>query len=230
MPYTYYFILNMKAYPTAFTDTALRIAEAAARLQESMERTRILLAAPAPMAPIIAERFDGVILQHMDPVGYGARTGYLPVDALEHLPVAGTLVNHSEHKLPYRDVARVVETARRLGKIVVACADTPGEAAGLAYLEPTAIAVEPPELIGTGIPVSRAKPEVVRGAVEAVERARPGVPVLAGAGISGPEDVEAAVRLGAQGVLVASAVMKAEDPVGMLEKLVIALDDAAARA
>jgi len=220
-------IVNMKAYPSAFGEAALELARAAARLQEELSRTRVLLAAPQAVALLLArEHPGGVILQHVDPVGFGAHTGFLPADALKLLDVEGTLVNHSEHKLVYRDVARVVEAAKAAGKAVVACADTPGEAAGLAYLKPTAIAVEPPELIGTGVPVSRAKPEVIEAAVEAVARVDPSIPVLAGAGISGPEDVEAAVRLGARGVLVASAVMKAPRPWEAMEKLARALDEA----
>ncbi len=217
-------IINMKAYHTAFGEVAYELARAAARLESRLSKARILLAPPSPLALELAKIHEGIILQHVDPIGYGAHTGYIPAQALEKLPVAGTLVNHSEHKLPYRDVAAVVEAAKKAGKIVIACADTPGEAAGLAYLGPTAIAVEPPELIGTGIPVSKAKPEVITGAVKAVESIDPSIPVLAGAGISGPEDVVAAVKLGARGVLVASAVMKAPDPAGVMEKLALALE------
>ncbi len=220
-------IVNMKAYPKAFTEEAFALARAASELESRLSRVRVLLAVPAPMAVALAGVHDGVLLQHVDPVGFGAHTGFIPAEALGSLPVAGTLVNHSEHKVTYRDAARIIEAVRDAGKIVVACADTPGEAAGLAYLKPTAIAVEPPELIGTGTPVSRARPEVITGAVEAVHRVDPEIPVLAGAGITSGEDVVAAVRLGAAGVLVASAVMKAARPAEAMEKLALALEEAA---
>jgi triosephosphate isomerase len=74
------------------------------------------------------------------------------------------------------------------------------------------VAVEPPELIGTGRPVSKVKPEVVRDAVSGVHGVNPDVRVFCGAGISSGEDARVALELGAEGVLVASCVTKAEDP------------------
>jgi triosephosphate isomerase len=85
------------------------------------------------------------------------------------------------------------------------------------------IAVEPPELIGTGIPVSKAKPEVVSGTVELVKRVNPKVVVLCGAGITAGEDVAAALRLGAEGVLVASGIVKAKDQYNVLRQFAEAI-------
>ena len=219
-------MVNYKAYPHAFTLNGEKVAEAARRLRGELSKTRIILAVPAPLVYKIHSIYDDIYLQHVDPVEPGSRTGYIPARALEWLPVTGTLVNHSEHKLPYRSVAMIIEQARDAGKEVVACADTPGEAAGLAYLRPKAVAVEPPELIGTGIPVSRARPEVITGSLEAVEKTGTGVPVLAGAGITSAEDVRVAVRLGARGVLVASAIIKSKNPGEKLRELAVGLDTA----
>ena len=87
----------------------------------------------------------------------------------------------------------------------------------IAEFSPDFLAYEPPELIGTGIPVSKTKPEVVRRTVEIVKRVNPKVKVLCGAGISSGEDVKKALELGTKGVLVASAVVKAKDPKSVLE-------------
>jgi triosephosphate isomerase len=84
--------------------------------------------------------------------------------------------------------------------------------AAAAALKPDMIAVEPPELIGTGVPVSKAKPEVVSGTVEVVKQINPDVVVLCGAGITNGGDVAAALNLGTKGVLVASGIVKAKDP------------------
>jgi triosephosphate isomerase (EC 5.3.1.1) len=64
------------------------------------------------------------------------------------------------------------------------------------------VAIEPPELIGTGRAVSRVAPDVVRRGVEAVRSVSGDVKVLCGAGVTNGEDVRAALRLGAVGVLV----------------------------
>jgi triosephosphate isomerase len=67
--------------------------------------------------------------------------------------------------------------------------------------------------------VSKARPELVSEAVEAVQKVNPNVKVLCGAGITNGDDVTAAMRLGSEGVLVASGVVKAEDPFKKLEDL-----------
>jgi triosephosphate isomerase len=102
----------------------------------------------------------------------------------------------------------------------VVCANNPDQVAAAAALGPDAVAVEPPELIGTGTPVSGADPDIVEDAVAAAERVDPDVDVYCGAGISTGEDVVAARELGADGVLLASGVAKAEDPRAALEALV----------
>ena len=90
----------------------------------------------------------------------------------------------------------------------------------MAALAPDAVAVEPPELIGTGTPVSSADPAIVKEAVAAADGVDEDLDVYCGAGISTGEDVRAARELGAAGVLLASGVAKAEDPRAALENLV----------
>lgn len=219
-------IVNYKAYEEAYTRPGVIIGEAARGLRGKLSATRIILAVPAPLLYKMTTIYDDVYLQHVDPVPTGAYTGYTPAKALQYLPVTGTLVNHSEHKLDYRSVSKIIGDAKSVGREVAACADTPGEAAGLAHLKPDMIAVEPPELIGSGIPVSKAKPEVIVSGVEAVHGVDPSIIVLAGAGINGGEDAVRALQLGARGVLVASAIVKAGDPAAKLEEIATAMDSA----
>ena len=215
--------VNFKVYESAFGERALLIARGAREVQSTMSRVRIILAVPSLTVGRIAGVYEDVFLQHVDPVGLGAHTGYTPVESLPLEGVKGTIVNHSEHKVKYRELEAVISRAREAGVETIACADTPGEAAGIAYLNPTMIAVEPPELIGTGIPVSKAKPEVITRGVKAVKKIAE-IPVLAGAGITTGEDAERAVQLGAHGVLVASTIMKAGDPIKRLEELATSLE------
>jgi len=52
----------------------------------------------------------------------------------------------------------------------------------------------------------------VAGTVEKVREVNPNVTVLCGAGVKNGEDVRKAIELGTEGVLLASGVVKAEDP------------------
>jgi len=78
------------------------------------------------------------------------------------------------------------------------------------------VAVEPPELIGTGRAVSKENPEIVTESVKRVRRVNASVGILCGAGISTGEDVYAALKLGTTGILVASGVVKAPKPEDVL--------------
>jgi triosephosphate isomerase len=100
--------------------------------------------------------------------------------------------------------------------ISVVCSNNAAVSEVAAILKPDMVAVEPPELIGTGIPVSKAKPEVVSGTVKLVRQVNRDVIILCGAGITQGEDVAAALRLGTEGVLVASGIVKAKDPYKVL--------------
>jgi len=98
----------------------------------------------------------------------------------------------------------------------VVCTNNIATSTAAAALEPDTIAVEPPELIGSGIPVSKAQPEVVSNTVNSVRNLNKEVHLLCGAGISTGEDVKAAIKLGTEGVLLASGVVKAKDPKAVL--------------
>ena len=108
----------------------------------------------------------------------------------------------------------IEETVRRLAErrlVAVVCAADVATARRLAETQPPYIAVEPPELIGGDRAVSTAKPEVVSGTVAAVHEVSPTTRVLCGAGVHDRHDVARALELGAEGVLVASAVTRAPD-------------------
>jgi triosephosphate isomerase len=84
---------------------------------------------------------------------------------------------------------------------------------------PEFLAIEPPELIGSGRAVSKARPELITETAAALAKAGYSGRLLCGAGIVSGDDVSAAIRLGTQGILVASSVVKAQDPHAKLREL-----------
>lgn len=158
----------------------------------------------------------------MSPVEPGSNTGSTLAERLAANGAEGTLINHSERRLRLADIDAAITAAERTGLETIVCANNPEQIAAVAELGPDAVAVEPPELIGTGTPVSQADPDIVRDAVEAAESVDPDIDVLCGAGITTGEDVAAAEELGATGVLLASGVAKADDPAAVLRDLVSA--------
>ena len=118
------------------------------------------------------------------------------------------------------DIAEIVKKTKEEDIISCVCTNNIETSVAAATFSPDFVAVEPPELIGTGIPVSKADPEVVEGSVSKVKAINKDVKVLCGAGISTGEDMAAAIELGAEGVLLASGIIKAESPKDALLDLV----------
>ena len=118
------------------------------------------------------------------------------------------------------DIDEVVKLCKNNDIESCVCTNNIETSKAVATLAPTAVAVEPPELIGTGIPVSQAQPEVVEDTVKQVKAINKKVKVLCGAGITTGDDMKAAMDLGADGVLLASGIIKAESPKEALLDLV----------
>lgn len=200
-------VINMKNYAEAAGGGAGRMAEAAGRAA-ARHGVRVAVAPPLHLLHEAAGRGADVLAQHADDAGAGGTTGSVAPELLARAGVAGSIINHSERRVAEGTVAAVVGRLRALGMASVACAAGAEEAGRLARLGPDYVAVEPPELIGTGRSVSSERPGLIREAAEAVAAAG-GPRLLCGAGIASAGDVRAARRLGAAGVLVASGVVRA---------------------
>jgi triosephosphate isomerase len=148
----------------------------------------------------------------------GGFTGHILAESVKEAGAVGTLINHSERQLKLSEIDELVKLAHEKGLLSCVCANNPNVSAAVAALKPDIMAVEPPELIGTGIPVSKAKPEIITSTVKLVRKTNSDVILLCGAGISHGEDVTAALRLGTQGVLVASGIVKAKDPYAIMHE------------
>jgi triosephosphate isomerase len=212
-------LVNLKAYPC----DPVAVAEAARDVSEETG-VRVAIAPQGAHLSAVAETGVETWAQHVSPVEHGSHTGSTLAEAVDDAGASGTLVNHSENRLKLADVDASVRAAERAGLETIVCANNPEQIAAAAALGPDAVAVEPPELIGTGTPVSKADPDIVRDAVAAASAVDESVDVLCGAGISTGDDVVSAQDLGASGVLLASGVAKADDPRAALEDLVAPLE------
>jgi len=205
-------IVNYKTYSEATGKKAVNLS----KIAEEVSMESGVNVGVAPQFVDIASIADAVSIpvfsQHIDPITPGSFTGHILLESVKEAGAVGTLINHSERRLKMFDIEAIITKTRESDLVSVVCTNNAAVSAAAAALKPDMIAVEPPELIGTGIPVSKSKPEVVSGTVELVKRINPDVVTLCGAGITRGEDVTAALRLGTEGVLVASGIVKAKDP------------------
>ncbi|MBU3968527.1 MAG: triose-phosphate isomerase [Euryarchaeota archaeon] len=213
-------VVNFKTYAESTGEKAVSMA----RYCEEVSHAHGVSIVAVPQIPDIYRVACSVKIpvyaQHIDGVGAGSFTGHVTADCILAAGACGTLINHSERRILLSDIDSAVRAAKKAGLTTIVCTNNIAVTSAAATLSPDFVAIEPPELIGSGIPVSKADPDIVRGAVAAVKKINPEVEVLCGAGISKGEDVAAALELGTSGVLLASGVIKAKDPRAALLDLV----------
>jgi triosephosphate isomerase (TIM) len=213
-------ILNFKTYLESTGNNALKLAMASEIVSEETGVNIVI----APQSPDIYKLSNEVKIpvfaQHVDAVDAGGHTGSSLIECIKEAGAVGCLVNHSEQRMKLADMDVVVKKAQEKDMVSVLCTNNIETSAAASTLKPDFVAIEPPELIGSGIPVSKAEPEIVEGTVDIIHEINPKISVLCGAGISTGEDMRAAMDLGAEGVLLASGIIKAKDPKEALLNLV----------
>jgi len=218
-------IVNFKTYLQATGDQALSLSRTADHV--SLETGAAIGVAPQAINLMeIANAVDvPVFAQHIDPYEPGSHTGAMLAETVKASGAVGTLINHSEKRMLLAKVERAIQRASKVGLATVVCTNNAAVSQAAAVLSPTMVAVEVPELIGTGRAISKVRPEVVTRTVDLIRKTNSSVHILCGAGISSGEDVSAALKLDTEGVLLASAVVCAKDP----EKILFEMASAAVR-
>ena len=200
-------IINFKNYDEASASNTVKLARAAEKVAEKL-KAEIIVAPPQPALALVAKSVSvPVFAQHVDSEKEGATTGYFVPEVAKSFGAIGSLINHSEHRIELKSIALIVERMRKLGLISVVCARTPHEVMEMSVFEPDYVAIEPPELIGTGKAVSKENPAIISKSIDA---AGSRTKIICGAGITDKTDVKAAIKLGSRGILVASGVVKAK--------------------
>lgn len=212
--------LNLKAYREGFGKKAIELAKIATSVSER-SGTYIAVAVNFLDIPSVAREVDiDVFAQRIDAVEFGAFTGAVNAEMIKEYGAKGSLLNHSERRMKLADIDFCISKLRKLQMVSIVCTNNVSTTKAVSALKPDFVAVEPPELIGSGIAVSKAQPEIVEKAVKSAKEICREVRVLCGAGITKHEDYVRALELGADGVLIASGIVKAKDQKKALEELV----------
>ena len=218
-------IVNYKTYSEATGKKAVQLSKAA---EDASKESGVNIGV-VPQYVDIKSVCDAVSIpvfaQHIDPIVPGSSTGHVLLESVKEAGAIGTLINHAEMQLKLADIETIVARVREADMVSVVCTSNAAVSEAAAALSPDIISLEPPELIGTGIPVSKSKPDAVTKMVALVKHVNPSVVTLCGAGITKGEDVTAALKLGTRGVLVASGIVKAKDQRKVLMDFADALNE-----
>ncbi len=215
-----FILVNVKTFREGMGNRAHMIANAAQLVAHESGATIGIAPSYIDLHPICHHFAIPVYAQHVDGYEPGAHTGHITADAIKLAGAAGSMVNHSERRLTLADIEASVRALQAQKLTAVVCSNNEATSAAAAALAPEYVAIEPPELIGSGVSVSKANPEIIRKSVAAVHAVNAKVRVLTGAGIQSGDCVRIAVDLGTDGVLLASSVVKAKEPADVLRDLV----------
>ena len=158
-----------------------------------------------------------VYAQHVDFQESGRGTGFVTPEAIISTGANGSLLNHSEHKIPMKNIRKTIKRCNELGLKLIVCASSLSEIDLLKKLNPFAIAFEDKKLIATGKSVTEYRQDEIKKFVQHLDGTE--IIPLCGAGITSGKDVAAALVLGCKGVLVASAVANSEEPEKFLKEI-----------
>jgi triosephosphate isomerase len=211
------FIINCKNYEEIAGDNILKFVKIAQSVSKKYN-VKIAVAPPQHLVGLVAKSSIPIFAQHVDVSKIGSTTGFMVPELLKKSGVKGSIINHSEHRIPPKDIEILVTKLRELKMISVLCVKDVAEAKKYSKLNPDYIAIEPPELIGSGKAVSKEKPELITRAVSAVKSSKNSTKLLCGAGIVSGDDVSAAIDLGSVGILVASGIVKAKNWTKIIEE------------
>ncbi|MFB5599227.1 MAG: triose-phosphate isomerase [Nitrososphaeraceae archaeon] len=202
-------ILNFKNYLEISGEKTLELAYISKEVSKKYN-IDIILAPPIPTIYYLNKSIDlPIISQHVDNENLGSTTGYIIPELAKSYGAIGSLINHSEHRLDYKTIEQLVNRLKTLDMISIVCASDVIEVGIFAKFNPDMIAIEPPELIGTGKAVSKVRPSVItESVVEAKKYSRS--KIICGAGIVDKSDIIGAIGLGSQGILIASGIVKSK--------------------
>ena len=201
------FVINFKNYPEISGEKTVELARAAEMASRSLG-SEVIVAPPQAALALVAKSVSiPVICQHLDDAPTGSTTGFFLAELAKSYGASGSLINHSEHRLGLESISNLVAKLRKLDMTSIVCAGTAAEVAKISRMEPDFIAIEPPELIGSGKAVSRENPAIITESVAACSGSSS--KLICGAGISEKVDVSRAMELGSRGILLASGIIKA---------------------
>lgn len=182
-------------------------ADAAAHEHDITVALTVPIAMIAPIASLRTRTL--VVAQGMDIEEAGPSVGRVTAEAILDAGADGVMLNHDACPLDDDALTAAVRRARDAGLSTIVCASTEAEALRAARLGPTAVLLEPSDLIGTGGVSQRPWIPAVNAALHRME---PRVLAMHAGGVASPDAARSVMAAGADGTGSTSGVLAAADP------------------
>ncbi|MBW3021125.1 triose-phosphate isomerase [Candidatus Woesearchaeota archaeon] len=204
------YIINFKTYKEGTGKNALKLI----KQLESTKMDPILCLQPGDVHLSSKTKLT-IWAQHVDPINYGSNTGWILPEDMKANGVKGVLINHSEHKTT--KIREILKECKELKLKTMVLVPKPEDVKKFVKYNPDYIGVEPPEYIGSKTTSVTSKPNLIEKSVKNSAK----IPLFVGAGIKSKEDIIISKKLGAKGVLIASAIVTSKTPSKKLLELKI---------
>lgn len=215
---TPYFEIGTKNY--IYGDTILEYAKAADAAAEKYDIDVLFITTPIEIRRVVENTKHLIVLApYMDTLRPGRGMADILPEALRAAGAEGVVVNHCEKPMSIPAIKQTIERAHELDMLVFACADTIAEAKAIAQLHPDIINPEPSELIG-GTDGGVSSMSFVRESIEAIKSIYPDILVEQAAGITNGKQVYDFIMAGSEAAGAASGIVKAADPIAMIDEMI----------
>ena len=201
-------VINFKTYKQGKEVVKL------AKKIEELDKKIIIGVQALDILKVVKAVKNPVYVQHVDYQEIGRNTGYVLPEAVKVNGARGVFLNHSEHRLKLDVIKKTVKRCKALKLKTAIFAKDLKQAQKIKKLKPDYLIIEPPELVAGKISVSKAKPKLIEEIGKKLK-----YDFIVGAGIKTNEDLKIAMKLGAKGIAVSSAITKAKNPAKKLREL-----------
>jgi len=202
-------IINLKTYKQGTSSLKL------ARIIEKVN-SKIIIGVQQTNISTIAKKTNlQVFSQHTDYQKTGRNTGFILPEAIKASGAKGTFLNHSEHRLSLKTIKATVKRCKALNLQTAIFAKDLKQAKEIKKLKPNYLIIEPPELIAGKKSITKAKPQLIKNIHKSLN-----YKFIVGAGIKTNQDLVTAMKLGASGIALSSAITKAKNPKKKLKELI----------
>lgn len=206
--------LSLKTYPEATGEAVIKLLAAAKAVSQATGVPIIPCAQATDIYRIKQELDIEVWAQHVDPINPDRHSGWISPYAVKQAGATGTVLNHAEHLLPPDQIKQSIDKAHQYGLKVLVICETTDLAQQVSIWNPEFIAYEKAHLIAGPIAMIDEEEANIRQLAQTLPQ-----PLIVGAGITTGEHVRKSLAAGGKGVILASALVKAEDPQVKLREL-----------
>lgn len=206
--------LSLKTYKEATGNNAVKLLSSVKKISRETGIEIIPIVQPTDIYKIRKELDIEVWAQHIDPIDPGRHMGWISPYSIKEAGASGVVINHAEHELDEEKIIETIKKAKEYNLKTLVLTQTVNLALKIENYSPDFIGYEKKDFIETGVSMIESEKENIKLLANKLK-----TPLIIGAGITNKEDVEKSLYLGAKGVILSSAFIKAKNPEEKLREL-----------